>query len=53
MISSEIQGVFIRNLSALTIEIIFDAWWASMNVGPRHPIAWNKSRHSPLWYIYF
>jgi len=49
MISSKNECVFIRDLSDLTLQIIFDAWWASMNVGSKRPIAWNNSRHGPLW----
>jgi len=33
MISSNDERVFIRDLSDLTSQIIFHAWWASMNVG--------------------
>jgi len=29
--------------------IILDAWWASMNVSSKRPIAWNMSRHAPSW----
>ena len=49
MISSKNERVFIRDLSDVTLQIIFDAWWASMNVGSMRPIAWNNSRHVPLW----
>jgi hypothetical protein len=52
MISSKNERVFIRDLSDLTLQIIFDAWWASMNVGSKRPIAWNNSRHAPLWQFY-
>jgi len=52
MISSENECVLILNLSDLTLQIIFDAWWASMNVGSKRPIAWNASRHAPLWRFY-
>jgi len=52
MISSKNGYVFIRDLSDLTLQIIFDAWWASMNVGLKQPIAWNNSRHAPLWCCY-
>jgi len=47
MISSENERDFIRDLSNLTLKIIFVAWWASMNVGSKRPIAWNDSRHVP------
>jgi len=39
VISSKIELVFIRDLSDLTLHIIFDAWWVSMNVGLQRPIA--------------
>jgi hypothetical protein len=52
MISSENQSVFIRYLSNLTMQIILDAWWASMNVGSKRPIAWNNSRHAPSRQFY-
>jgi hypothetical protein len=49
MISSNNERVFIHDLSNLTLQIIFNAWWASMNVGLKQPIAWNNSRHAPSW----
>jgi hypothetical protein len=49
MISSKNERVFIPDLSDLTLQIIFNAWWASMNVGSKRPIAWNNSRHAPSW----
>jgi hypothetical protein len=52
MISSKNERVFIRDLSDLTLQIIFDAWWASINVGSKRPIAWKNSRHAPLWRFY-
>jgi hypothetical protein len=52
MISSKNERVFIRDLSDLTFQIIFEAWWASMNVGSKRPIAWNDSRHVPSWRFY-
>src|SRR5882757_2039031 len=52
MISSKNERVFIRDLSDLTFQIIFDVWWASMNVGSKRPIAWNNSRHVPSWRFY-
>jgi hypothetical protein len=52
MISSKNDCVFIHDLSDLTLQIIFNAWWASMNVGSKRPIAWNNSRHAPLWQFY-
>jgi len=52
MISSKNECVFICDLSDLTLQNIFDAWWASMNVGSKRPIAWNASRHAPSWRFY-
>jgi hypothetical protein len=46
MISSKNEGVCIRDLSDLTLQIIFDAWWASMNVGTKRHIAWLNSKHA-------
>jgi len=43
------EHVFIHDLSDHILQIIFDAWWASMNEGSKRPIAWNNSRHAPLW----
>jgi hypothetical protein len=48
MIFSKSECAFIRNLSDLILQIMFDAWWASMNAGSKQPIAWNNSRHAPL-----
>jgi hypothetical protein len=52
MISSKNERAFIRDLSDLTLQMIINAWWASMNVGSKRPIAWKNSRHSPLWQFY-
>jgi len=52
MISSKNERVFICDLSDLTLQIIFNAWWASMNVGSKCPIAWNNSRHASSWRFY-
>jgi len=52
MISSKNDRVFICDLSDLALQIIFDAWWASMNVGSKRPIAWKNSRHAPSWRFY-
>jgi hypothetical protein len=39
IISSKNARVFIRDLSDLTLQIIFDTWWASMIVGSKRPVA--------------
>jgi len=52
MISSKNERVFIRDLSDLTLQIIFNAWWASINIGSKRSIGWNNSRHVPSWQFY-
>jgi len=52
MISSKNERVFIRDFSDLTLQIIFDAWWASMNVSLKRRIEWKNSRHAPSWRFY-
>ena len=49
IIPSKNEHVFILDLSDLTLPIIFNTWWASMNVVSKHRIPWNHSRHAPLW----
>jgi len=44
MISSKNEFILIHDLSILTLQIIFDTWWATINPGSKHPIAWNDSR---------
>jgi len=53
MTSSKYERVFIRDLSDLTLRIVFDAWWAAMNLDSKRTIAWNNSRHAPSWRFYF
>jgi len=52
MISSKNEHFFIHDLSDLKLQIMFDAWWASMNEWSKRPIAWNDSRHAPSWRFY-
>jgi len=52
MISSKNELVIIWDFSNLTLQSIFNAWWASMNVVSKRPIALNKSRHAPSWRFY-
>jgi len=52
MISSKNERVSIHDLSDLTLQIIFDGWWALMNVGLQHPIAKKNSRNAPAKKIY-
>jgi len=46
MISSKNECVFICDLSNVTLEIIFNTWWASMNECSKCPIGWNNSRYA-------
>jgi hypothetical protein len=52
MISSKNESVFIRDLSNLTLQIILDPWWASMNVCSKRPIAWKNAIYEPSWRFY-
>jgi len=49
MISFNTEWVFIRDLSDLTLQIVLDVWWASMDVGSKCPISWNNSSHESSW----
>jgi hypothetical protein len=53
MISSKNKCVFIFHLNNLTLEIIFDVWWVSINEGSKRPIGWNDSTHAPSWRFTF
>jgi len=52
MISSKNEHIYIGDLSDLTLQIIFDACWTSLNEGLKRPIAWNNSRHVQSWQFY-
>jgi len=52
MISSKNECGIVCDLSDLPLQIILDAWWASMNVDSKCPIAWNDSRHASSWRSY-
>jgi len=52
MISSKSERVFMRDLSDLTLQIVFNVWWVSMNVSLEWPSTWNHSRHAPSWRYY-
>jgi len=52
MICSKNKCVFVRDLSDLTLQIIFDARWTSVNMVSKHSIAWNNSRYVPSWCFY-
>jgi len=52
IISSKNERLFIRDLNDLTLQVMLDAWWASMKVDSKGPIAWNNTRHAPSWELY-
>jgi len=52
IISCKNESVFICDLSDLTLQIIWDAWWAATNVGSKRPVTWNTSGHAPSWRFY-
>jgi hypothetical protein len=52
MISSKNEHVFIRDLSDIVLQIIFDSWWASMNVAGKRPISWKNFRNASSWRFY-
>jgi len=52
IISSQNHHVCIHDFSHRTLQIVIDKWWTSMNVDIKHSIAWNNSRHAPLWGFY-
>jgi len=49
MISSNNERVFVQDLGDLTSQIVFDAWWASIDVSSKRPIGWTHSRHAHSW----
>jgi len=44
--SSTNNCILFRDLNDLTLKIVFDPSWASMNVGSKHPIAWHNATHA-------
>jgi hypothetical protein len=52
MISSTNEGVCIHDLGDHALQMMFNAWWASMNVGSKWLIASNNSRSEPSWRFY-
>jgi len=52
MISCKNERVLIRDLRGLMLQIIFDAWWASMNNGSKLPIPLKNPWHTPSWPFY-
>jgi hypothetical protein len=53
MMSSKKERVCICNLSKLTVQIIVNTWWTSINAGWKWPIAKINSGHTPSWSFYF
>jgi len=49
MIAANNQRVLIADLSDWTIQIISDAWWASMNLCSKWPIGLNNSNNTSSW----
>jgi len=52
MISSKHDCVFSRDLSNHTLQSIFNAWLASLNVGLKRPVGWKNSGQAPSWRFY-
>jgi len=52
MISSNNEGVCIRDMNDLTLQIIFEAWLTSINVDFKLSIAWNDFRHASCQRFY-
>jgi hypothetical protein len=52
LISSKNAHGFIRDFRDLPLQISFNAWWASMNVGSKQRNPWKNSRHAPPWQFY-
>jgi len=51
-ISSQEERVIIGDLGHLTFQLIFDAWWDSMNSGSKRSIASHNSGEAPSWWLY-
>jgi len=52
VITSKNKWIFIGDLNDLTLQIIFNTWWASIHVGSKRLIACNNSTHGPSWWFY-
>jgi hypothetical protein len=46
------DNVFICDLNDLMLQIIFDGWWTSMNVGSKRSIAWNHFQRTYSWWLF-
>jgi len=49
MISSKDELGSLHDFSYITLQILLDAWWASMNGHLKRPIAWDNFRHALSW----
>jgi len=47
------EPVFIGDLSDIALQIIFNAWWALLNVGSKWPFSLNNSRYVPSRRLYY
>lgn len=52
MISSKFESVCVGNWSNLTLQRIFDTWWACMNRSSMCAIVWNSSGDGTAWHFY-
>jgi len=52
MISWKHKWVFICNLTHLPVQIIFNAWWVSMNEDLTRPFGWKSSWLAHSWRFY-
>lgn len=49
MYSAKEERVFIRDLSDVRLQMMFDDWWTSMKVETKKTIVWSTSRHASAW----
>jgi hypothetical protein len=52
LIAPNNEHVFICDFSTYDLHIMFDDWWASMDVSSKRAGALNNSRHLPSWRFY-
>jgi len=52
MISSKDDPVVVRDLRDASLQLILNAWWASIDVGLKCPIARHNSSHVSIWQFY-
>jgi len=53
VISSKNAPDLICALTDITLQLIFNVWWASKNTGSERPIAWNTSARAPSRQFHF